>query len=310
MNALFVTTIPEERKTLFTNENISVTFKNKNEVTQEDLQDVEIVFGNLPLTLLNNAPKLKLVQLDSAGANQYADLRQDIILCNASGAYDTAISEHMLAYTLAIMKNVFPYYHQQKDHNWHNLGSVPTVQNMNVLSVGMGNIGSAYVQKMKLLGAHVSGVRRTIHEKPENLDHLYTFQQLKEILPQFDIVALSLPETFETIGLFDYDMLTTMKQNAILLNVGRGSAIIEKDLIRAIKEEHLKAACLDVTQIEPLPEDSPLWSTENIYVTPHISGRFNAEVTYDKVLQIFHTNLLHYLNNEPLEHIVDRKRGY
>ena len=77
-----------------------------------------------------------------------------------------------------------------------------------------------------------------------------------------------------------------------------------------MKEGHLKAACLDVTEHEPLPKNNPLWTCPNVYITPHISGRFNAEVTYDKVVDIFTTNLDHYLNSQPLEHIVDKTIGY
>ena len=110
--------------------------------------------------------------------------------------------------------------------------------------------------------------------------------------------------------MFDYQRLSMMKKDAVIINVGRGSAIVSTDLVRIMKEGHLKAACLDVTEHEPLPKNNPLWTCPGVYITPHISGRFNAEVTYDKVLDIFSTNLEHYLNHEPLEHIVDKTIGY
>lgn len=309
MKALFLTPIKEEMKHLFTDEGIEVIFKERNEVTQEDLTDIEIVFGNTDLNLVNNSD-IKWLQLDSAGANTYRDLKDSVQLTNCSGAYGTAISEHMLACTLSVIKNLYRYKELQEDHDWRNLGSVPTISNLKVLSVGMGDIGSSYVKRMHALGAKVYGIRRTIHEKPDYLEGLYTMDEIDEVLPSMDVVALSLPETEETIHLFDYDRFHKMKKGAILLNVGRGTVLKETDLIKVMKEHYLSAACLDVTEHEPLPVNNALWNTENVYITPHISGRFNAETTYDQVIDIFLTNLKHYLKHEPLEHVVDRKLGY
>jgi phosphoglycerate dehydrogenase-like enzyme len=101
-----------------------------------------------------------------------------------------------------------------------------------------------------------------------------------------------------------------MKKGAILVNVGRGSAIVTEDLLKIMKEGYLAGACLDVTDPEPLPKNHPLWNTEHVYITPHISGRFNAALTYDLVLNILKDNLVRYLNNEPLENVVNKKLGY
>lgn len=310
MKVLFVTPIPEKDQKLFERENVSIVYKDRNKVTEEDLKDTEIVFGNLNPALCNTSDSLKWVQLDSAGIDGYGNLKDSILLTNASGAYSTAISEHMLACTLAVIKNLYRYQDQQEFHDWINLGSVKTISQLTVLSLGMGSIGSAYASLMHTLGAKVYGIRRTVHEKPDYLEGLYTMDQIDDILPLCDIVAMSLPGTSETKDLMDYERLHHMKKGAVLINVGRGSAIVEKDLIRVMKEGYLAAACLDVTEHEPLPKNNPLWETEHVYITPHISGRFNAEVTFEHVLEIFQKNLDHYLKKETLEHIVDRKRGY
>lgn len=310
MKALFVTPVNEENRKLFERDQLKVVYMNKKDVHEEDLKDTEIVFGNISPALCNTSDSLKWIQLDSAGADGYETLSEDILLTNASGAYNTAISEHMLACTLAVVKNLYRYREQQESHDWINLGSVKTISQLTVLSIGMGAIGSAYARLMHSLGAKVYGVRRTVHDKPDYVENLYTMENLDQILPQCDIVAMSLPGTPETEHIMDYQRLHSMKKGSVLINVGRGSAIVEKDLVKVMKEEYLSAACLDVTEHEPLPKNSPLWETKHVYITPHISGRFNAEVTYDHVLDIFQTNLNHYLNHEPLEHIVNRKLGY
>ena len=311
MNILFVTPIPEDKKSLFTAiPGARIIFKDRASVTAEDLEGIDAVLGNLPAPLVSAAESVRWLQLDSAGADPYRALPERIVLTNASGAYGEAISEHLLACTLAVMKKLMPYREMQSRREWENLGSVNTISMMNVLSVGMGDIGTEYARRMKLLGARVSGVRRTVHDKPDFLDDLYSMEQLPDIIGDFDIVALSLPGTPETKGLFNEELMRKMKKGAILLNVGRGSAIVMDDLVRIMKDGHLTAACLDVTDPEPLPKNHALWNTENVYITPHIAGRFNAAVTYDKVLGIFHDNLIRFLAGEKLENIVDKKRGY
>lgn len=308
---MIATPISNDRKELFTSiPDAEITFIDRTSVTAEDLKDAEVILGNLPLKLVEQCPNLKWLQLDSAGANTYSSLNENVILTNASGAYGTAISEHMIGCALMVMKNLARYLDIQREHEFVNLGSVNTVTASKVLSVGMGDIGSNFARKMHALGAEVYGVRRGVHETPEYCKAMYTMENMDEIIGECDIVALSLPETEETVHLFDEARLRKMKKGAILINVGRGTAIVTEDLLRVMKDGHLSGACLDVTDPEPLPKNHPLWNTENVYITPHISGRFNAAVTYDYVLNIFRTNLLHYLNGEPLEHVVNKKLGY
>lgn len=310
MKAVCVTPITEEKRKLFEKDGLEIIFTSKKEVTAEMLQDAEIILGNVSPDLINSSDTVRWVQLDSAGADSYKILKDEITLTNCSGAYGEAISEHMLGCVLAVEKNLYAYYDRQKERSWDNLGSVPVMRNLKILCVGMGDIGSAFALKMHMLGCRVYGVRRTVHDVPDYIEAMYTMDNMDEILPECDVVALSLPQTPETIGMFDYARLSRMKKNAMIINVGRGSAINSVDLVRIMKEGHLKAACLDVTEHEPLPKNNPLWTCPNVYITPHISGRFNAEVTYDKVVDIFTTNLDHYLNSQPLEHIVDKTIGY
>lgn len=310
MKIVITVPVTEDKKELFRMDGVETVFTSEKDVTADILKDTEIVFGNISLELINSIPSIRWVQLASAGANSYTQLREDITLTNCSGAYGEAIAEHMLACVFAVEKNLYCYYDAQKEHAWNNLGSVPVIRNLKVVSIGMGDIGSEFAKRMHALGCKVYGVRRTVHDVPDYIENMYTMENLDEILPECDVVALSLPETKETVGMFDYERLSRIKENAILLNVGRGSAIISSDLIRIMKEGHLKAACLDVTDHEPLPKNDPLWNTEHVYITPHISGRFNAEVTYDKVIDIFLNNLKRYMNQGSLEHIVDKSKGY
>lgn len=310
MKILIATPVSEEKKALFQTDEAEIIYKKREIVTSEDLKDVDAVLGNIPYDLINENPSVQWLQLDSAGIGNASELREGIILTNASGAYGEAISEHMLAETLAILKNLYRYYDQQKEHSWMNLGSVKTISNCVVLCIGMGDIGSSYAKKMHALGASVYGIRRTNHPKADYVEKQGTMDDLDAYLPEADVVALSLPETKETYHVINAERLQKMKAGAVLINVGRGSAIDESALRKAMLNHKLAGAALDVTEQEPLPKNNPLWNTPGVYITPHISGRFNAEVTYDKVLDIFARNLQHFIHHEPLEHVVDIKRGY
>lgn len=101
---------------------------------------------------------------------------------------------------------------------------------------------------------------------------MYQMEELEEILPEFDIIAVSLPETKETINLFNKSKFDKMKKGALFLNVGRGSIVNSLDLCEALKGGKLGGAGIDVADIEPLPKENPLWEADNILITPHISG--------------------------------------
>lgn len=310
MSVLCVSTIKEDLKNKLVNLDSTILFKERDQITEEDLQEVEVVIGNLPVSLLQKAPKLKWVQLNSAGADSYSVLDDSVTITNASGAYGEAMSEHMVGCTLMVVKDLAKYIEQQKERRWENIGKVRRMKDLKVLSIGMGDIGSEYAKRMHALGATVYGVRRTIHDQPDYIDDLYTLDTFEEILPKCDVVAMSLPGTEETKNFMNEQRLAMMKKDSVLINVGRGSAIDEDALLKFVRNGKFAGVCLDVTAHEPLPKNNPLWTTDRIYITPHISGGYNVEETYLKVAEIIYSNFKHYLNKEPLEHIVNKKLGY
>lgn len=272
--------------------------------------DAEVIFGNLPVSKLKEFKNLKWIQLDSAGADQYCNIADDIILTNSSGAYGVAISEYILGMILLTMKKFDQYLQQQKDAVYNDLGHISTISGSTVLCLGTGDIGSNFARRMKALDAHVIGLSRNVHEKPEWLDEAYTIDKLDELLPEADIIAMSLPQTEKTRHILNANNLPLCKQGSIIVNVGRGSAIDTGALINECNRKRFKAVCLDVQETEPLDPDDPLWHTESVYITPHIAGRQNADITIEKIFSIMYNNLKHYLNNEPLDHVVDKKNRY
>ena len=216
----------------------------------------------------------------------------------------------MLTTTLMAMKRMPEYLEMQKEQGWDLLKDIERFEGSRILSVGMGAIGTAYLKKADALGAICYGVRRSVHDRPEFVKQLVTVNEMDELLPFMDVVALSLPGTDEVKGMFDERRLRLMKKNAILLNTGRGNSVVTEDLIKVMNEGHLKAACLDVMDPEPLPKDHPLWTTQRVYITPHISGGYRAGVNYERVNEIVLKNLTLVLEGNSPVHIVDRKLGY
>ena len=170
--------------------------------------------------------------------------------------------------------------------------------------------GTAYLRKASALGAECWGVRRTLHDRPDFLRDLVTPEGMDALLPEMDVVALSLPGTDDAAGMFDERRLRLMKKSAILLNVGRGNCVVTEDLLRVVAEGWFKAVCLDVMDPEPLPKGHPLWTAPRVWITPHISGGYRAGVNYDRVTDAVIRNLTLVLQGQPPVHIVDRKLGY
>lgn len=304
---------------------VNVAWSSYETVTPELVSGADIIIGNIAPDILrkanddslirNNAPiPLKWLQLNSAGADAYtADrvLPETTILTSSSGAYGTSVSEHLLAMTISLVRRFDQYARQQTLHVWKPAGKVTSIRNSTVLVLGLGDIGSRYAEMMHALGARVIGVRRTVHtDKPDYLEEQHVIGDLDGLLPQADIVAMILPGGAATEHIMDERRIRLMKKGAFLINDGRGNAVDLTALKKVLKEGRLGGAGLDVTEPEPLPYDDELWDMEHVIITPHIAGQFLLQETFENVVKIAGENLHAYLNDEPLQHLVNRKRGY
>ena len=234
-----------------------IKYISREQVNAEDIADAEIIMGNVPIQLLKRAEKLAWLQLNSAGANPYCtaeELSQQVILTNAAGAYGESVSEHMLAGTVAMFKRLQQYQQNQWARKWKDQGTVQSICNTVILVLGCGDIGSAYARKMKALGSYVIGVRRTKGACPQEFDEVHQIEELDQCLSRADLVAITLPGTRETAGMFHEERLRRMKPGAYLINVGRGNIVVTEALEKVMEEEYLAGAFLDVTDPEPLPE--------------------------------------------------------
>ena len=240
-------------------------------LTQELADWADICLGNLPAKFLHGSEKLLWLQTNSAGVEEYVRpgvLGENTLLTNATGAYGLAISEYMLGVLLELLKKLELYRDAQKQGAWESLGSVGSVYGATVLVLGMGDIGGEFGQRCKALGARIIGVRRSKRPCPDYADEVHTLEDLDELLPQADVVAVTLPGTEATRGLLGRERMARIKDGAVLLNVGRGYIVDTEALCDALESGKLAGAGLDVTDPEPLPGDHRLWRIPTAVVTP------------------------------------------
>ena len=290
----------------------------ENEI-RDSITTAEVVIGEPEESELRKAENLHWVQLTWAGADKYTKMKTfptGVTLTNASGAFGKIISEYVIGNVIALYRGFPAYWKNKKERLWVQNKSSDTIYGKNILILGTGDIGRNIAHRMKAFETHVTGIKRTLApedtEQLKDFDQVYDLTALEEQLPHADIVIGCLPGTPETKGLLDYRRLISMKKEAVLVNIGRGSLIPTEDLIRVLQADHLKGAVLDVFETEPLPSDSPLWEMNQVILTPHIAGPSfggNTEVQ-EMIWNICMENLEQYLNGEKLKNIVRMTDGY
>ncbi|MGI5896983.1 MAG: D-2-hydroxyacid dehydrogenase [Oscillospiraceae bacterium] len=288
-------------------------FAGASEVTKEQVHAADVIFGNPSPNLIRGTKKLKWIQLNSAGTDGYtADgvLPDGALLTNATGAYGLTISEHLLGMLLMLYKKLYSYRDAQLEHHWTDAGSVKTVVGSTVLILGAGNIGTEFAKRVKAMGATTIGVRRTPGDVPDCYDEMHFMEDLDDLLPRADVISMSLPGTPATTHIINRERIARMKEDAVILNVGRGSAIDLEALCDAMEAGKLWGVGLDVTEPEPLPADHRLWGMKNAVITPHAAGGFHLEQTVEFITGIFTRNLKQLLKGGELENMVDFATGY
>lgn len=272
-------------------------------VTPEQLAQATVILGWPRPQDMKGAVRLKWFQTMWAGSDEYEGegiLPPGIMLTSSSGSNSQSVAEHMLACLLALCRRLPIYRDSQRAHLWKDEGKMKTISGGTVLVVGAGHLGSAFAGLCRGLGARTVGLKRTVRGPVEGFDQVYPMDQLDELLPQADVVALVLPHSPQTAGLMDGRRLRLMKEDAILISAGRGTVLDQDALVQVMGEGKLWGAALDVTVPEPLPADSPLWDIPNLILTPHVAGGMRLEITRKNCIQMAQDNLRRYLAGEPL----------
>lgn len=286
------------------------------EAMDAELHDADAVIAwELTPEQLAGAPRLRWLQSFAAGVDRlpFAEfVARDVVITNSSGVHAPNIAEHLLALMLAFARALPWLIRNPPEGDWFEQdvrNRVFELGGQTLLLVGLGDIAQALGERAKCLGMRVLGVRRRLDQPaPPAVDHILGIDQLGEILPEADHVAICLPLTQKTHGLFDARMLSKMKSSAYLYNIGRGPIIDSAALIAALEAGVIAGAGLDVTDPEPLPLDSPLWSMPNVVITAHTSG--STPRYWDRITEILERNIDLYRSGGALINRVDAEAGY
>ena len=271
----------------------------------------EIVFARgksepFPREAILCCDSVKWIQASGAGVITGRLDTNKVTITNAPGIH----AEVMAQYTLWAILNHrlgFPRMARNQSKSLWDKKLLVSAAGATLAVIGFGRIGVEVGRLAKAVGLKVIGVRA--HPKPsEHADEVVGTDRLHDALGKADFVLNVLPLTEETRGLFNAEVIATMKPGACLINTGRGHIVEENALVAAIESGRLGAAVLDVFATEPLPPESPLWTLENVVITPHTAG--DMIDWEDDVTNLFCNNLERWIKGEALANIVDPARGY
>ncbi len=283
------------------------------------LNDAEILFTYTPEPMRYCGSGLKWVCTSWAGINAYTGAEndglfegRDCILTNSTGVYGETISEHIIMTVLMLCRNMPRYILDQQAHRWGKAIEMKSIRGSRITMLGAGNIAITTAKKMRALGAaSIKAVSRSGIAREEGVfDEIYSIDHLDEILPETEMLIMTMPGTPETSGMIDSERLALLPSDAIVVNIGRGSAIILDDIVSALNNGEIAGAALDVFPEEPLPEDSPAWTARNMIITPHAAGNMTLAYSRDRTVDQFCEDLALYAAGKTPLRIVDRSRGY
>lgn len=237
-----------------------------------------------------------------------------VLMTNSRGLSAATIAEHVLCVTLAMFRKLPLAIRGQMAREWtqHAVTEPPpvrTIEGSHVLVVGLGAIGGETARRFALLGAHVTGIRRhPSRQAPDGVSAVEPPERLRELLPNAVVVVIAAPQTRETRRLIGAEELALMRPETLVVNVSRGRLIDEAALVTALENGTIAGAALDVFEQEPLPQDSPLWTLQNVLVTPHMAG-FRPD-HWDAVTDLFAENLRRFDRGLALLNVVNKQSGY
>jgi len=282
-----------------------------------DYMDAEIIYGegSVAKRAAAESDTLRWLCASFAGVDAFcrpgAFKHESTILTNSAGAYGVSLAEHAIMLALMMMRRMPVYEEGIRCRKW--LSPIPqaSIKDAVVTLLGTGDAGSSTARRLRgFEPARIIGVSRSGRCPDPAYDEVFSTDSLTDVLGRTDLLIMSLPSTALTYHMLDDKMISVMKTGAYVVNVGRGNTIDTDALARALREHRLAGAALDVLETEPLPEDSPLWDTPNLILTPHVAGNLTLPHTRKRNTEMFCEDLLRYAAGQPLLHMVDRSAGY
>jgi phosphoglycerate dehydrogenase-like enzyme len=280
-----------------------------------EIVDADVLYGFPTADLLRAGKALRWIQSPSAGVNYLQNLSElvesDIVLTNTRGAHGPSIGEHTFALLFALTRHIPESVEAQGRHYWARKELYRTSREMRGLTmgiVGYGAIGRAVAQRAKGFEMNLLAVDPHPDPGAPLVAETWEMARLPDLLEQSDVVVVAAPLTAESYHLLDAAALARMKPDAYLIVVSRGGIVDETALADALHGGRLAGAGIDVTEVEPLSPESPLWDAPNIIITPHTAG--DSSEKERRCIEILKENLRRFAHGEALLNEVDKRRGY
>ena len=264
--------------------------------------DVDYLVGNR---------ELKWIHCLSAGVENL--LATDVAnipglrLTNSRGIHETPISEHVIGYLLGYYRQMKAIFEQQRRNYWDRGVGARELSGRTACIVGAGSIGQGIARRLKAFDLKVLGVKRNASPL-EYFDRVYPVADMDAALAEAEIVIMAAPLTPETEGMFNLQRFSAMKCRPVFVNVGRGKCVVTDDLVTALQQGMISGAMIDTVDPEPLPVEHPLWSMEQVMVSPHIAG--DSDRYLDRAIQTFADISVAYREGRPLPNEVDLSKRY
>lgn len=254
--------------------------------------------------------RLKWIQSSAAGMDHClvpSVIESNIVVTSASGVLADQVAEHALALATALVRSLPVFFRAQQKKEFIRR---PTrdLHRATIGIVGFGGNGRRLAEVLRAFKGRIVATDVFPVDKPEHVDSLWPAEKLDDLLAVSDVVILAAPLVPATRGMIDARAIARMKRGAILINMARGPLVVESALVAALRSGHLAGAGLDVTEIEPLPADSPLWELPNCLITPHVGGQSATRI--DDMTDFFCENLRRWQAGRPLINLVDKRLGF
>jgi phosphoglycerate dehydrogenase-like enzyme len=280
----------------------------------DELLNADIFIGHakvpVPWPEVVAAGRLKWIQSSAAGLDHCLTkevIASDIPVTSASGLFANQVAEQTFALLFGILRSMPTFYEAQRKHEFVRQ---PTdeLHGKRVGIVGFGGNGRRIAEVLAPFHLRMWAADLFPVHQPAHIEHLYSATQWPAALPDTDILIITLPLNSDTEGLIAAETFANLRRGGIVINVARGPVVAEADLIEALRSGQISAAGVDVTEIEPLPESSPLWEIPGVIITPHVGAqsRHRVDVTTDFAAE----NLRRFLAGQPLMNLVDKRLGF
>jgi phosphoglycerate dehydrogenase-like enzyme len=257
---------------------------------------------------ISRADRLEWIHISSTGVDHLplaAISKSGIRLTNSAGVFDQAVAEYVLALVLAFAKDLRTTFSAQSQGRWVRRGT-SYVKGARAVVVGTGPIGREIARLLTVLGMSVAGVGRARLMADHDFGEVHA--DLGEVVSTADYLIAAAPLTAVTANMFNASVFRAMKPMAFFINVGRGRLVVADDLAEALSDDALAGAALDVFEVEPLPVDSPLWTTKNLVISPHMASEYGDSLR--DLAGLFEENVLRWRQGVELRNVVDLDLGY